>query len=235
MPGEDCNFYSPPPPTPDPGPEPDDCLILQKCDPFTPIPSDLPSEPDVAWGEEAFQWARQSLLWLQSQGYSVEQAIAFILSEELGSLIKNNTIYKLALEAMTRKYNQYCSGGAGTAMCIRAFWAYWQPMINLFNSPSLQKNIRGLFVSEQRTDFMNAAIRVLNNPNLGGQDGHLPSGWATINSEDNPETFAKVIALTVGTQSDQVYYKSRNGIYFFIILSPDQQSFVCGGKCDEAD
>ncbi|MCA9977653.1 MAG: hypothetical protein KC413_17965, partial [Anaerolineales bacterium] len=214
---------------------------------MTPLPTSLPSEPDISLNEDnlnAFNWASQSLQWLQDQGYSLEQAIAFLLYKEASLTFDGKHMLTTVLNAITYKYNQYCSAGAGTASCLRGFWSYYQPMQNLWNSSLLQGGDNGgikWFFNDYSKNlaYVSEARQVIGRPELGGEANNKPSGWASVGSVTNQTTYGLLENATVGSLQNQVFYKAKpypydGQMWLFVVLSVDQQNYHCGGSCVSA-
>ena len=86
-----------------------------------------------------------------------------------------------AIEAVTRKYNEFCSGGSWTAECFNGFWAYIHPITDVLVNPSMLNNLANnprYYDSEELAKYESLASEVLHNPELGGYMKDRPSDWA---------------------------------------------------------
>jgi hypothetical protein len=84
-------------------------------------------------------------------------------------------------EAMTHRYNQYCSNGAWSSECVNSFWGYMQGILEpdrngLANYQAVMK--------DYLTSASTLAQTIINSPKAGGctnPDGsEQVCGWATI-------------------------------------------------------
>ncbi|WP_320447927.1 RHS repeat-associated core domain-containing protein [Candidatus Roseilinea sp. NK_OTU-006] len=171
---------------------------------------------------------------------SAQEAVAITLRFE-ASIIMYKTrgqwsMPSAAMEAMTRKWNQFCSDGAWSASCYNGFWGYYQPIRDAATSRDKLQNIldANLYNSKLYGDvFIRLAGDVINNPALGGQRADRPSEWVTL-FKSNGDTYNRALQLTMGPASTQAFYiynyPSGNPPPIFLILSPDQQKNLCGGS-----
>ncbi|MEW5985320.1 MAG: RHS repeat-associated core domain-containing protein [Chloroflexota bacterium] len=196
----------------------------------------IPSNPDDPTAQDYRDMTRLSINWARNYSYNhwkleltPEELLAFLLSQEVGDLIDN----PLVEEAITRRWNEYCSGGGWSASCVNNFWAYYSPMHNLYASSTLQSAFTDVTTW---VGYVDDAYRVAHTPGLGGWQADRPWGWATFTNLANPQTFDRFKdgGLTQGGGSDQAYSASQyieNGVYkLFLVLSPDQQATLCGGN-----
>jgi hypothetical protein len=84
---------------------------------------------------------------------------------------------------------------------------------------------------------MDVAYQIMHSPEVGGYEPGRPFGWATITERDNKLTYTQWVnnnGLTQGSAPNQAFFKiqyNENGVgKLFIVLSPDQQTFLCGGN-----
>ncbi len=172
------------------------------------------------------------------------EAVAIVLRFEVSTAIyKDETGWHMnptALEAATRKYNQFCSGGAWSAACFSGFWGYYQPIIDAATSASQIEDILDddLYTSSGGV-YMTSAGSVINNPGLGGQVRTRPTGWVTLYAY-NDVTYKSAKDLSQGSASNQAFYiykyRGLGNTPIFLILSIDQQIFLCGGSlCNLTD
>lgn len=141
-------------------------------------------------------------------------------------------------EAVTRKYNTFCSDGARSVTCLNGFWGYYQPIRNAqYMLGEILDNDLYNFPSTLGGDiYIREAPLVMKNPSIGGQGGDLPSEWVTIKKSANPTTYGKLVnSLSVGVGDAQVMYyrKDESAGELFLVLTINQNKSQCGGeKCN---
>jgi RHS repeat-associated protein len=181
----------------------DDCSDPLPFTPPPPRPPILPSTPpdglsDRPYGSEiiiigpggkqaweAFNTLQENEGWWGNE-LDAEEAMILVLNAEFGPLIYQNEdgtwyVPPEVIEAATRKYNQFCSGGPWSANCFNGFWAYMQSITDVLINQNQIDNLANhpnYYDPERMTYYRSQARSVMNNPELGGQVLDRPSDWA---------------------------------------------------------
>lgn len=126
---------------------------------------------------------------------SAEEAMMMFVNHEAGHTLYQDAegnwhILPELLEAITRKYNQFCSGGPWTAECFNGFWSYSHPLTNVV---SPHASIRAAAIKNIRTNsrytthlagLRQIARQIMNNKSLGGHRDDRPSDWVNYFGSD---------------------------------------------------
>jgi len=221
--------------------DPEECAEIDqdgdgKTDPPTfpnSMPTDLTGDGPKAYDSISYLRSFSGAWW--GDDLSAQELIAILLFLEASVGFNNNGgnwfMNSDVVEAMTHKYNQFCGSGAWSSRCFSGFLAYYEPILTLLTPQSKIDDILkyDLYNMEPGGEvYITTAQSVMNNPGIGGQTGNTPTGWVTLNSTKNLDTFKLVLAMINNQSYPFYYYLYPGNEKVFIVLSINLATSICG-------
>ena len=133
------------------------------------------------------------------------------------------------LEAVTRKYHEYCNIGIWSSRCLNSFWGYAQAWLDM---PNLIDNYRQNDLTRiLGGEVLELAISVMNPTNhpewLQGEDPSRPGHWATLYRGTSPRTFEEA-----DTNRSLYSYSYRRDMFqddiaLTLVMSWNQKAALC--------
>ena len=224
--------------------DPEDCEGINK------NPLSLPSTPPEGLlddGQEAYAGLSNLNAIAIANGItmSAQDWLAFVIvTEFLGAHGADQDI----IEAMTRRYHEYCSGGAWSASCFNGFWGYMQAFHSGGDIDALLNWV--ISPDEAHVNNWDIAIQIayaIRHPNEVNDFGITASmnecyghrcDWVTISDpangslSDENSLFHHIDELFRGSHHGWLIYPE--GADYFLVLTVSQVQSLCpgGGNCN---
>jgi RHS repeat-associated protein len=168
---------------------------------------------------------------------SAQEAIAMVLYLEASVALEEdaNGVFVMnsdVREAITRRYNEYCSAGPWSAGCFDGFWGYYEPLVN----GSRLDEIQGINLYDFTYDqnyygnvYMRTAAIVATNFSIGGIDTHpnCPTHWVTLSESSNRITYSLVQSM-IDDHTYPFFSFGEGPGELFIVLSTNLAIQICG-------